>query len=225
MISQTSITWKPQTAEANYCDHLVATQCPAGKLWFAGIHVDASWHVPSSSIRGGLAVDQILPWPIKPHTQEHWRRLLVSGTAIGLLNRIGTPWAPCHDPRAVPERFFAAWQGSLSCWRGAAVAISRFLSRSFHYNEMITVIHFTRQRSLTLNCDKPAKSASSSSLLLGTMLLVDGTKVQQGQWTPSFRPRLFSGDRERHQLMAMKFRITVNGSPGVGAHLDRTPSP
>lgn len=120
-------------------------------------------------------------------------------TAIGLLHRIGTPWAPCHDPRAVPERFFAAWQGSLSCWRGAAVAISRFLSRSFHYNEMITVIHFTRQRFLTLSCDKPAKSASSSSLLLGTMLLVDGTKVQQGQWTPSFRPRLFSDRWKRRQ--------------------------
>lgn len=49
------------------------------------------------------------------------------------------------------------------------------------------------------NCDKPANRASSSSLLLGTMLLVDGTKVQQGQWTPSFRPRLFSevGRRRR----------------------------
>ena len=43
-------------------------------------------------------------------------------------------------------------------------------------------------------CDHtPAKSASSSSLLLGRMLLVDGTKVQQGQWTLSLRPRFFSG--------------------------------
>ena len=134
------------------------------------------------------------PWirfcsdPSKPWTQDLWRHRLVSGTTIGLLNRIGTPWAPCHVPRAVPERVFVAWQGSLSCWRGA----TGFLSGSFHYNEMITVIHSTRRRFLTLNCDKPAKSASSSSLLLGTMLLVDGTKVQQGQWTPSFRPRLFS---------------------------------
>lgn len=41
--------------------------------------------------------------------------------------------------------------------------------------------------------NRPAKRASSSSLLLGTMLFVEGMKVQQGQWTPSFRPRLFSG--------------------------------
>lgn len=102
----------------------------------------------------------------------------------------------------IPEPFlsgFSQRDRAHCCWRGAAVAISRFLSRSFHYNEMITVIHFTRQRFLTLSCDKPAKSASSSSLLLGTMLLVDGTKVQQGQWTPSFRPRLFSDRWKRRQ--------------------------
>lgn len=44
--------------------------------------------------------------------------------------------------------------------------------------------------------NEPAKRASSSSLLLGTMLFVDGMKVQQGQWTPSFRPRLFSEHKE-----------------------------
>lgn len=63
--------------------------------------------------------------------------------------------------------------------------------------------------------NKPAKRASSSSLLLGTMLLVDGMKVQQGQWTPNFSPRLLSdqwrGDRD--QLMKMKFTNTVNDLP------------
>lgn len=98
----------------------------------------------------------------------------------------------------------------------------------YEYHELVCMMCSENKR----NGNKPANRASNSSLLLGTMLLVDGTKVQQGQWTPSFRPRLFSGvggretdkkdERYKHSFDGS---LWGNGLPGAEADLDLTPSP
>lgn len=48
-------------------------------------------------------------------SQSHW------DPGIRSLDVILTPYSLCHIPWAVPEKFFAVWQGALSCWRATVI--------------------------------------------------------------------------------------------------------